>query len=53
MMVGEAGDLREVSDAKNLIVVRQLLQTPGDAFRGAAADTGIDFVENEGTLRFA
>ena len=47
MMVGERRDLRQVRHAQHLVGRRQLLQPPADAFRRAAADARIHFVEHQ------
>src|SRR6202040_1068214 len=47
MRGGEAGDLWKVRDADDLIARRELLQLSADDFGDAAADAGVDLVEDE------
>src|ERR1700682_2382345 len=51
--IGKAGDLRLVRNAEDLICFRQLLQLYTHSFADAAADPGVDFVEDDraGKLR--
>src|SRR5207253_3449823 len=44
---GEAGDLRQVGDADDLVPRRELLELPPDDLGDAAADAGVDLVEDE------
>ena len=53
VMIGEAGDLRQVRHAQHLVRRRQLLQPPPDAFGHAAADAGVHFIEHQGAHRAA
>src|SRR5262249_38162227 len=47
VVIGEAGDLRKVRHAEHLVAGRDGLQPPADALCRPAADTGIDFVEDQ------
>src|SRR5205085_4057177 len=47
MRRAEAGDLRQVRDADDLIPGGELLQFAADDFRNAAADAGVDLIEDE------
>ena len=47
VMVGEAGDLRQVRHAQHLAGGGQPLQPAADTLRRAAADAGIHFVEDQ------
>ena len=47
MMIGEAGDLRQVRHADHLAAARELLEPPAHGFRRAAAHARVDFVEHQ------
>ena len=47
VLVGEGGDLRQVGDAENLLAAAEGFEFLADSFRGAAADTDVDFVEDK------
>ena len=51
VLVGEGGDLRQVSDAENLLAAAEGLELLADGFGGAASDADVDFVEDEGARR--
>ena len=51
MLIGEGGDLRQVSDAENLLAARQGLELLAYGFRGAAADADVDFIEDQSARR--
>ncbi len=51
VMVGKGGDLGQVGDAKDLVRPRQALQLLAYSLGCAAADSGVDFVEDQGALR--
>src|SRR5258708_4987074 len=53
MVMGEAGDLRQMADAENLARLAQLTQVSADGFRGGSADAGVNFVEDEGVIAAA
>jgi hypothetical protein len=46
MAIGERRDLRQMRDAQNLVILRQLLQHAADHLRNLAADTRVDLVED-------
>jgi len=46
MLVGQGSNLREMGNAKNLVMPGQLPDLPGHGLCRLAADPGIDFVEN-------
>src|SRR5947208_8528211 len=49
MLVGKGCDLRQMSDAEDLVPCRERLQLLADRFGGAATDTCIDLVEDQGS----
>ena len=51
VMVGEGGDLGQVGDAKDLVRAGQALEFLAYGLGCPAADSGIDFVEDQGALR--
>ena len=49
--VGKARDLRLVRYAEHLICLRELFELDADCFADAAADAGVDFVEDDGARK--
>lgn len=47
VLIGEGGDLREMSDAKDLLDSGERFELLADGFSGAASDSDIDFIEHE------
>src|SRR2546423_5298650 len=50
MMIGEGCDLRQVSDANNLMHARQFLQLLSYSFGSTASNAGVDFVKHQRPL---
>src|SRR4051794_35883651 len=50
MMIGEGCDLRQVSDANNLMHTCQFLQLLSYSFGSTAAYASVDFVKNQSAL---
>jgi len=48
MMIGEAGDLRQVGDAQDLAARRKSFEAAAESLGGTPADAGIDFIEDQG-----
>jgi hypothetical protein len=51
MLIGKRGDLREMSDAENLLRASESFELLANGFCSAAADADIDFVEDERARR--
>ena len=51
VLIGEGGDLREVSDAEDLLGAGESLELLADGFGCAASDADVDFVEDERARR--
>ena len=51
MLIGEGGDLRQMSDAENLLGAAEGFELLADGFGGAASDADVDFVEDQRARR--
>ena len=47
MVIGEGGDLREVSDDEHLMARSECLQAQADLNGGLAANAGVDLIEDQ------